>query len=663
MYKRDVGVLLLAVWAVFVSLRTEGPIGFSKSFYLRFPRADSSRHDRRFMPRPHSVDLNGDGKPEFVTTTPGGEQLILAAPRKGGDGFQEALVLARVDVGSLSGAEGSRVISLAHGSLDPPMNDFVHAPRRHVVAALCSDGQLLLLDSNLKLRWKSSIPGALSDESSGGVYTLKDISLAITPHGVNDREHGMVVAMMSKATAGQEEGDDYEDDDYEEEEKEEKRHERGREKNESLEEIDNTGSVHSVKHLRHVSYYAFAGDTGNLVWTHRPEDFHKDPRDLVEHSMSTLYTDRLITELESGVHYGEKSCKEYRESVLASLPHAWYHEEDSFMRLAHFHRHRTHHGNQRHNLQRSEDDAIVAWQHRQRKRDAIRPNVIVSHTEDAMEVIHVFSGRPVCRIPLEKNVLHADVNGDGVFDHVHVSGGTPREGASHALGHEKSGPCMARVTSGIPASIGLFNGTVCSSSSIRAGGPIDVARPVVLSVPGTRGHFASTLRQKSRVFFFNSRGEVSAFDHAGEKLFVEHTGIEFDDTPTTVPTFEAFSFRRHAQPSAVLAAGSHGMTIVSEQGREIWSGELPQKAVQKLVVDDLNFDGLNDIVLVSEEGLYGWLQVRSPGAGSLSALAAGMLVVMFVIVVSFFSPSSSMASSSMAVATMTVRKRSTDRID
>jgi len=197
MYKRDVGVLLLAVWAVFVSLRTEGPIGFSKSFYLRFPRADSSRHDRRFMPRPHSVDLNGDGKPEFVTTTPGGEQLILAAPRKGGDGFQEALVLARVDVGSLSGAEGSRVISLAHGSLDPPMNDFVHAPRRHVVAALCSDGQLLLLDSNLKLRWKSSIPGALSDESSGGVYTLKDISLAITPHGVNDREHGMVVAMMS----------------------------------------------------------------------------------------------------------------------------------------------------------------------------------------------------------------------------------------------------------------------------------------------------------------------------------------------------------------------------------------------------------------------------------------------------------------------------------
>jgi hypothetical protein len=30
MYKRDIGILLLAVWAVFVSLRHEGPITFHK---------------------------------------------------------------------------------------------------------------------------------------------------------------------------------------------------------------------------------------------------------------------------------------------------------------------------------------------------------------------------------------------------------------------------------------------------------------------------------------------------------------------------------------------------------------------------------------------------------------------------------------------------------
>lgn len=374
-----------------------------------------------------------------------------------------------------------------------------------------------------------------------------------------------------------------------------------------------------------------------------------------------------MTELESGVHYGEKSCRDYRESVLASLPHSWFADEDSSMHVAHFHRHRHHHGVQKHNLQQSQDDALVTWQQKshttrakqqhQALNHAVHPNVLVSHTEDAMEVIHLFSGRPVCRILLDKNVLHADVNGDGVVDHVHAVGGTPKKTAGHVAGHEKIGACMARVTSGIPASAHLFNGTVCSATAVKAGGPVDVAPPVTLAVPGKRGHYSSKLRQKSCVFFFNSRGEISSFDHKGEKTFVEHTGIfwkqrypnyaedederqdltgdseEGDDSvPVTVPTFEAFPFRRHAEPSGVLAAGSNAATILSEHGRELWSGDLPSVPLQKLVIMDVNFDGYNDLVMISEDGIFSWLQVRSPGGSGVSALAGGMLVVMLVIV-------------------------------
>ena len=581
------------------------------------------------------------------------------------------------------------------------MKDFVHSPRKQVVAALCSDGQLMLLDSNLKLKWKASVPGignpvrptgSGAEESSGREeeVDLRDVSLVISPHGVNDREQGMVIVSLRKDTSRDDDDDDYDYDDDDEDEDdleeghdddEERRHEQGRVKGQALEEVDD--DPQTKYGTRHVSYYAFAGANGNPVWTHRPEDFHKDPRNLVEHDVKTLYTDRLMAELESSTHYGEKSCKDYRESVLASLPHAWFSDEDSSMGVAHFHKHRKHHGSQKHNLQQNQDDSLMTWQQKSGPKVSTasstasttsttsttttaataarphHPNVLVSHSEDAIEIIHIFSGRPVCRIPLDKNVLHVDVNGDGVIDHVHALGGTPKPTAAHVPGHEKIGACMARVSSGIPASVHLFNGTVCSAAAIKAGGPIDVAPPATLPVPGKHGHYASKLRQKSFVFFFNSRGEVTAFDHRGEKLFTEHTGITWkqrhpnyaqdvdgsdgdsddydddggaDDEKRTIstPTFEAFPFRRHALPSGILAAGSDTLTIMSEHGRELWSsGDFPHPPIQKIVVLDVNFDGYNDLILVTDAGLFGWTQHRAPPGTGVSALAGGMLVVMF----------------------------------
>ncbi len=61
--------------------------------------------------------------------------------------------------------------------------------------------------------------------------------------------------------------------------------------------------------------------------------------------------------------------------------------------------------------------------------------------------------------------LHADVNGDGVVDHVEVfGGGGGGAGRSHAaVGADgRAVPsCWARVTSGVPAREALFDGTAC----------------------------------------------------------------------------------------------------------------------------------------------------------------------------------------------------------
>jgi hypothetical protein len=50
--------------------------------------------------------------------------------------------------------------------------------------------------------------------------------------------------------------------------------------------------------------------------------------------------------------------------------------------------------------------------------------------------------------------------------------------------------------------------------------------------------------------------------------------------------------------------------VVSEHGNTLAELELPEAPIQPLVVADFNGDGLNDIVLVTAQGVYGYVQVR-----------------------------------------------------
>ena len=46
------------------------------------------------------------------------------------------------------------------------------------------------------------------------------------------------------------------------------------------------------------------------------------------------------------------------------------------------------------------------------------PNVLVAHLEEGIEAVHLYSGRTLCKLHLPPPGLHADLNGDGVLDHV-----------------------------------------------------------------------------------------------------------------------------------------------------------------------------------------------------------------------------------------------------
>jgi hypothetical protein len=42
----------------------------------------------------------------------------------------------------------------------------------------------------------------------------------------------------------------------------------------------------------------------------------------------------------------------------------------------------------------------------------------VAHLEEGLEAVHLYSGRTLCQLHLPAPGLHADLNGDGVLDHL-----------------------------------------------------------------------------------------------------------------------------------------------------------------------------------------------------------------------------------------------------
>lgn len=177
----------------------------------------------------------------------------------------------------------------------------------------------------------------------------------------------------------------------------------------------------------------------------------------------------------AGRHFGEASCREYRESVLEVLPHRWTERGDTRFALAHFRKHR-HRGAQAQAAEerakavrpkalghapdkvRSRPAACACARRLQREggaparwlshplpslsrpqvqkaigkvvgaaglsaaasadpqhthAHALPPNVIVAHLRDGIEAIHLYTGRTVCKLLLPTPELHVDINADG----------------------------------------------------------------------------------------------------------------------------------------------------------------------------------------------------------------------------------------------------------
>ena len=224
-----------------------------------------------------------------------------------------------------------------------------------------------------------------------------------------------------------------------------------------------------VDRSRHFNYYAFEGATGTMRWKHESEDFHRNVEAMAE-QLVPQHNYRLDANSISGHHYGEVACRDFRESVVMSgLPHQWREREDTRLQLAHFRHHRPAKGVRAKKVGsglgggggRGGRGGVKGAEHATNPlarvlghtahavgkgtkvvgggngmpvtagdgagggvnvahphmlpahvaRARLAPNVIVAHQEEGIEVLHLYSGRTLCKMLLPPPGLHADVNG------------------------------------------------------------------------------------------------------------------------------------------------------------------------------------------------------------------------------------------------------------
>ncbi|XP_030530778.2 uncharacterized protein LOC115741166 [Rhodamnia argentea] len=680
MRKRDLAILMLSAFAIFFSLQHEGDFSFREAWFHLLDDYPI-KYEAERLPPPIVADLNGDGKKEVLVATHDAKiQVLEPHTRRVDEGFSEARVLAEVTLmpDKIRIASVRRPVAMATGVID--RNYKQGQPQKQVLVVVTSGWSVMCFDHNLKKLWEENLQEDFPHNAhhreiaiSISNYTLKhgDSGLVIVGGRMEAQPHHLMDPLEEIGTS----------------EKNADLHRRSATEKEASE---NAGTVD----LRHFAFYAFAGKSGQLRWSRKNENIEahsSDPSQLIpQHNY------KLDVHAMNSHHPGEFQCREFRESVLGIMPHHWDRREDTSLKLSHFRRHK------RKTLKKTSGKTTNYPYHKPEEnhppgKDSTKkiskfiekaanmagsakskkpmnyiptitnhtqlwwvPNVVVAHQEEGIEAVHLASGRTICKLNLREGGLHADINGDGVLDHVQAVGGHGAERTVVSGSMEVLRPCWAVVTSGVPVREQLFNVSICRHSPFNLFpygeysrnfgrssevASLEVATPILIQKKDGHKHHK---RSQGDVVFLTNRGEVTSYRpgmHGHDAVWQWQilTGATWSNLPSpsgmmegggmVVPTLKAFSLRVHDNQEIILAAGDQEAVLISPGGSILATVELPSPPTHALVCDDFSNDGLTDLILVTSNGIYGFVQTRQPGALFFSMLVGCLIVVMGVIFV------------------------------
>jgi hypothetical protein len=82
-----------------------------------------------------------------------------------------------------------------------------------------------------------------------------------------------------------------------------------------------------------------------------------------------------------------------------------------------------------------------------------------------------------------------------------------------------------------------------------------------------------------------------------------------------------------AETEVALAVGATRATFVTPSGYVLATLTLPARPIAPAVIEDVNGDGLNDVVLRTERGTFAWTQKSRVGARPFAVLAGALCLL------------------------------------
>jgi hypothetical protein len=305
MRKRDLGILLLAAFAVFFSLHHEGDFSFRESWYHLADEDFPIKYEADRLPPPLVADLNGDGKPEVLLPTHDAKIQVLQPPHArhlhDDAGFHEARVMADISLlpDNVRVASGRRPIAMAVGSVDRSYR--AGDVRKQVLVVVTSGWSVMCFDHNLKKLWEQN----LQDDFPHGAHH-REVAISITNYTLKHGDAGLIIV------GGRMEMQHHSADLFDEFMMPEDHRRSANEKQ---------GSETGTADLRHFALYAFAGRTGERRWSRKNENIQTQPSDASV--MIPQHNYKLDVHALNSRQPGQFECREFRESILGVMPHHW----------------------------------------------------------------------------------------------------------------------------------------------------------------------------------------------------------------------------------------------------------------------------------------------------------------------------------------------------
>ncbi|KAJ0968516.1 hypothetical protein J5N97_025433 [Dioscorea zingiberensis] len=658
MRKRDLGILLISALAIFFTLQHEGDFSFKEAWF-HLSDEYPIKYEAERLPPPIVADLNGDGKKEVLVAT---HDAKIQSPIVDvvDEGFSEAQVLAEVSL------LPDKIRVASEGALS-----LWQQIQKQVLVVVTSGWSVMCFDHNLKKLWENNLQehfphGSHHREIAISIsnYTLKhgDSGLVIVG-GRMEMQHHSTMDLFEETFASEKSSDS---------------------QRRSANENESSGDSQTVD-LRHFAFFAFAGQSGSLRWSRKNENIEAHSSDASQ--LIPQHNYKLDVHSLNSRHPGEFECREFRESILGVMPHYWDRREDTRFELAHFRRHKRkslkkmpgkvtnnpfHTPVENHPPGKDPSNKIATiigkaanYAGSAKSNKGMHyiptitnhtrlwwvPNVVVAHQKEGIEAVHLASGRTICKLHLPEGGLHADINGDGVLDHVQVVGGNGAKQAVVSGSMEVLKPCWAVATSGVPVREQLFNASICHHTHFGFfhhgdfarnfgrnvdAGLLEVASPILIHTDDGPKH-----RKRSHGDVVTSYSP-SLHGHDAIWRWQLLTGATWSNLPSpsgmmeamVVPTLKAFSLGKYSKQEVIIAAGDQEAVVISPGGSILTTFDLPSPPTHTLILEDFSGDGLTDIIVVSSSGTYGYVQMRQPGALFFSTLVGCLIVIIAVIFVS-----------------------------